>query len=70
MQATHQATLTPYQHIGVEKRDQWLQYMKMALEETVADVPLRDTLYAQFGDHMRNRGENTGCGHPVSHTAG
>jgi hemoglobin len=48
--------------IGPEERDQWLLCMKMALEETVADVPLRDSLYAQFvqlGEHMRNRGENT-----------
>lgn len=51
--------------IGAEERDQWLLCMKMALQETVADIPLRDTLYAQFvqlGDHMRNRAENTGAG--------
>lgn len=62
----------PYS-IGPAERDQWLLCMKMALEETVMDVPLRETLYAQFvqlGDHMRNRGENTGCGHPAAHTAG
>jgi hemoglobin len=48
--------------IGPEERDQWLLCMKMALDETVEDVPLRNALYAQFvqlGEHMRNRGENT-----------
>ena len=55
--------------IGLEERDQWLLCMKMALEETVEDVPLRDALYAQFvqlGEHMRNRGENT---HACEHEA-
>jgi hemoglobin len=55
--------------IGPEERDQWLLCMKMALEETVEDIPLRDTLYAQFvqlGEHMRNRGENT---HACEHEA-
>lgn len=48
--------------IGPQERDEWLLCMKMALEETVEDVELRNTLYAQFvqlGEHMRNRGENT-----------
>lgn len=48
--------------IGPEERDQWLLCMKQALEETVADVSLRYTLYAQFaqlGEHMRNRGGHT-----------
>ena len=48
--------------IGPEERDQWLLCMRMALEQTVADEPLRKTLFAQFvqlGEHMRNRGINT-----------
>lgn len=55
--------------IGQEERDQWLMCMKLALEESVADVPLRAALYEQFvhiGEFMRNRGENIpscGCGH-------
>jgi hemoglobin len=55
--------------IGPEERDQWLMCMKLALDESVADVPLRDALYEQFvriGEFMRNRGENLpscGCGH-------
>lgn len=55
--------------IGQEERDQWLMCMKLALEESVADVPLRTALYEQFvhiGEFMRNRGENIpscGCGH-------
>lgn len=55
--------------IGPEERDQWLMCMKMAMEELVSDVPLRDALYGQFvrmGEIMRNRGENVqscGCGH-------
>jgi hemoglobin len=55
--------------IGPEERDQWLLSMKMALEETVADVALRDSLYAQFvqlGEHMRNRGEHTHAGEQSS----
>lgn len=59
--------------IGPEERDQWLLCMNMALEETVTDIPLRDTLYAQFaqlGEHMRNRGESPGWQRPDSHTAG
>ena len=55
--------------IGPQERDEWLLCMKMALEETVADVELRNTLYAQFvqlGEHMRNRGENT---HVCEHEA-
>lgn len=48
--------------IGPAERDQWLLCMKLALEETVEDAPLRDTLYAQFvqlGEHMRNQGGDT-----------
>jgi hemoglobin len=55
--------------IGPEERDQWLRCMKLALEETVADEPLRKTLFAQFvqlGEHMRNRGVNThACEHAI-----
>jgi hemoglobin len=53
--------------IGPEERDQWLMCMKLALDETVADAPLRDDLYGRFaaiGEHMRNQGGDIrGCGH-------
>ncbi len=55
--------------IGPEERDQWLLCMKLALEETVADAALRETLYAQFsqlGEHMRNQGGNA---HACEHEA-
>jgi hemoglobin len=55
--------------IGPEERDQWLLCMKLALEETVEDVPFRNALYGQFvqlGEHMRNRGGNT---HVCEHDA-
>lgn len=44
--------------INREARDQWLLCMAHALEETVADKPLRDALYAalaDLADHMRNQ---------------
>lgn len=53
--------------IGPQERDEWLLCMHQALEETVADVPLRTDLYLQFaqlGEHMRNRG---GDAHPCAH---
>ncbi len=56
--------------IGPEERDQWLMCMKLALEETVADIPLRNDLYSKFvalGEHMRNRGGDIqACGHAGS----
>lgn len=56
--------------IGPEERDQWLMCMKQALEETVEDASLRETLYAQFlqlGEHMRNQGGTThACGHEAT----
>jgi hemoglobin len=48
--------------IGPEERDQWLLCMKQALDETVADAELRETLTARFselGEHMRNQGGHT-----------
>jgi hemoglobin len=51
--------------IGPQERDEWLLCMRMALEETVADEPLRDALYWQFfhlGEHMRNRGGDMNAG--------
>jgi hemoglobin len=48
--------------IGPEERDQWLLCMRLALEQTVADAAMRETLYAQFsqlGEHMRNQGANS-----------
>ena len=44
--------------IGDSERDQWLLCMNRALDEVVADVPLRRELSAAFAkvaDHMRNR---------------
>ena len=56
--------------IGLEERDQWLLCMKQALEETVEDVSLRETLFGQFaqlGEHMRNKGGTThACGHQAT----
>jgi len=56
--------------IGPDERDQWLLCMRLALEETVQDIPLRDALYGQFaqlGEHMRNRGEHTqACEHEAA----
>lgn len=55
--------------IGAEERDQWLMCMRMALDEVVADVELRDALYERFtqiGEFVRNQGDNIqscGCGH-------
>jgi len=47
--------------IGRTERDQWLHCMRLALDETVEDATLRETLYtafAQLADHMRNRPES------------
>ncbi len=53
--------------IGPQERDQWLLCMKLALDETVADAVLRETLHARFvalGEHMRNQGSNAhACDH-------
>ena len=55
--------------IGVDERDQWLMCMRLALDEVVPDVELRDALYARFeqiGEFVRNQGEGVaacGCGH-------
>ena len=46
--------------IGARERDQWMQCMTQALDETVADGELRGFLgaaFAQLADHMRNRVE-------------
>lgn len=60
--------------IGPQERDQWLLCMKQALNETVVDAALRETLAARFselGEHMRNQGGNPhACGHdhaPAQH---
>ena len=47
-------------HIDSSARDQWMLSMKLALEDTVADVPLRCELYDalhKVADHMRNQPE-------------
>ena len=44
--------------IDESARDQWMHCMKLALDETVDDAPLRDELMAAFygvADFMRNR---------------
>ncbi len=44
--------------IGERERDQWLMCMRMALDEVVEDVRLRQELYNAFvkvADHMRNQ---------------
>ena len=44
--------------IDESARDQWMHCMKLALDETVNDEPLRDELMAAFygvADFMRNR---------------
>ncbi len=44
--------------IGDDERDQWMQCMRRALDETVADEDLRKALLPNFqslADHMRNR---------------
>jgi hemoglobin len=44
--------------IGDTERDQWMLCMRQALEETVADAPLRQELLSAFqkvADHMRNQ---------------
>lgn len=46
--------------IGIAERDQWMQCMHAALEETVADPALRAGLVralSSLADHMRNRAE-------------
>ena len=55
--------------IGATERDQWLMCMRMALDELVTDVELREALYGHFsklGEFVRNQGGNVqacGCGH-------
>ncbi|MBU1235625.1 MAG: group II truncated hemoglobin [Gammaproteobacteria bacterium] len=55
--------------IGPEERDQWLMCMRLALDELVADIELREALYTHFtklGEFVRNQGGNIqacGCGH-------
>jgi hemoglobin len=55
--------------IGPEERDQWLMCMRLALDELVTDVELREALYGHFvklGEFVRNQGGNIqacGCGH-------
>jgi len=44
--------------IGDDERDQWMMCMQQALQEVVADEPLRNELFASFtkvADHMRNK---------------
>jgi hemoglobin len=46
--------------IGEAERDQWLECMRLALDESVADTTLRAQLYQSFAalaNHMRNRAE-------------
>ncbi|MEO1767077.1 group II truncated hemoglobin [Thiobacter aerophilum] len=54
--------------IGPQARDEWLLCMRLALEETVADVSLRRALemrFAELAEHLRNQGEGRqSCDHP------
>jgi len=46
--------------IGVAERDAWMACMRAALEQTIADVAVREELIQVLGrvaDHMRNRPE-------------
>lgn len=56
-------------------RDQWMHCMRLALEEVVEDVRLRQELYQAFlkvADHMRNQAHNQmplaqgGGPHPIN----
>jgi hemoglobin len=53
--------------IGPKERDIWLKCARVALDETVSDVALREQFYAALAgmaDHMRNRkedGQPEGC---------
>ncbi len=53
--------------IGPQERDIWLKCARTALDETVADVTVREQLYialAGMADHMRNLrgdGQSEGC---------
>jgi hemoglobin len=54
--------------IGEAERDQWMQCMKLALQEVVEDEKLRNELYQAFfkvADHMRNQAAIHG--HPHHH---
>ncbi len=54
--------------IGVRERDQWLQCMRGALDEVVADAALRRRLYESFSalaNHMRNRAEAPDASSPL-----
>ena len=45
--------------IGDDEALQWMQCMRLALAEVIAEAPLRATLEATFGqiaEHMRNQG--------------
>ncbi len=53
----------PYR-VGLVERDEWMLCMRQALDETVPDVELRDTLLKAFesmADHMVNTDGRVAC---------
>lgn len=51
--------------IGGRERDEWLMCMRLALDEVVEDVDLRNRLYealVPIADHMVNQGGSHACG--------
>lgn len=47
--------------IGAAERDQWMMCMRLAMDETIADMELRAKLekaLADLADHMRNQAEH------------
>ena len=47
--------------IGAQERDEWLMCMRMAMEETITDVELRELIYQameSLAQHMVNQGED------------
>ena len=54
--------------IGQQEHDEWLMCMRMAMDEVIADIELKEKLYAAMvpiAAHMMNQGEQAGgcsCG--------
>ncbi|HIJ23166.1 MAG TPA: hypothetical protein HPP64_09650, partial [Gammaproteobacteria bacterium] len=50
-------------NIGIEARDQWMECMRFALNQTIIDPLFKDVLtesFLQLADHMRNQGDRCG----------
>lgn len=55
--------------IGCSERDQWLQCLRLAIDDTVPDTASRAALDAAFtamADHLRNRTEPEADHHPLT----